>query len=434
MVRGSRAPVPRVLYGKVRADRREERAVRVLLLTQVLPFPPDSGPKIKTWNLIKWLAAAGHEITLASFVRGETERELTALRHYCRAVHAVPMRRGVLRDGGYLLASLLSGEPFVIRRDRRAAMHRLVERLGRATRFDVVHADQLNMAQYAAGVAGARTVLDAHNALWLLYQRMAAAAPAGPRRLLLQREWRRLREYEGRVGGSVDAVLAVSIEDRDALRTAMGGDVDIRVVPIAVDPTEVGVLARRPDADRLVHLGTMYWPPNVEGVRWFVERVFPLIRAVRPQVALDVIGARPPRALRALARPDSGVSVTGYVADPTPYLERAAAMVVPVLAGSGMRVKILNALAQGLPVVTTTLGCEGIAAQAGTHLLVADHPDDFAAAVLRVLGGAALADALAHNGRRLVETRYDYRQAYAPLAQVYERGEPHRPASARMRA
>jgi glycosyltransferase involved in cell wall biosynthesis len=429
-----RAPVPRVSYAKDCADRREERDVKVLLLTQVLPFPPDSGPKVKTWNLIKWLAAERHEVTLASFVRGESERELGALRRYCRAVHPVPLRRGALRDGCLLVASLASGEPFFIRRDRRRAMRRLVERLARETRFDVVHADQLNMAQYAQCVPGGFTVLDAHNALWLLYKRLAATASAGPRRRLLEREWRRLHDYEGRIGRAVDAVLAVSAEDRDALRAAMGADVDIRVVPIAVDPVEVGVLARRPDADRLVHLGTMYWPPNVDGVRWFVRSVFPLIRAARPDAAFDVIGARPPRAIRALARPGSGVRVTGYVDDPTPYLERAAVMVVPVLAGSGMRVKILNALAQGLPVVTTALGCEGIAAQAGTHLLVADHPDEFAAATLRVLGDRGLAETLARNGRRLIETRYDYRQAYAPLAQVYERAVHDGAAAARMQA
>ena len=142
--------------------------MKVLLLTQVLPFPPDSGPKVKTWNLIKWLGRR-HEVILASFVRGETARELEMLRRYCRAVHVVPMRRGALRDAGFLLASLALGESFLMRRDQRAAMQALVRRLARETQFDIVHADQLNMAH----VPGARTVLDAHNALWVLYRRLA---------------------------------------------------------------------------------------------------------------------------------------------------------------------------------------------------------------------------------------------------------------------
>ena len=407
--------------------------MNVLLLTQVLPFPPDSGPKVKTWNLIKWLARR-HDVTLASFVRGESERQLTPLRRYCRAVHAVPMRRGVLRDAGYLLASLVFAQPFLMRRDGRATMRRLVERLGRESRFDVVHADQLNMAQYAPLVPGASTVLDAHNALWVLYRRVAETAPRGARRWLFEREWRRLRAYEGQVGRSVDAVLAVSAEDRDALRDAMGTAAEITVLPIAIDTDEIAPLRRRPDADRIVHIGTMYWPPNIDAVRWFADAVYPRIRAARPSVGFDVIGAHPPAAIRALARPGSGIDVAGYVDDPTPYLERAAAIVVPVRAGSGMRVKILTALAQGLPVVSTTLGCEGIAVQPGVHLLVADDPVAFAAATLRLLGDRTEADQLGAAGRRLVVARYDYRQVYPLLERVYEHAVHRRAGPGRMRA
>jgi glycosyltransferase involved in cell wall biosynthesis len=393
--------------------------VNVLLLTQVLPFPPDSGPKVKTWNLIKWLARR-HDVTLASFVRRETARELDALRRHCRVVHAVPMRRGALRDAGFLAASLASGEPFLMRRDHRAAMQKLVQRLAAETRFDIVHADQLNMAQYAARVPGARTVLDAHNALWVLYRRLADRTPPGPRKWLLTREWRRLREYEGRAGRAADVVLAVSTEDRDALAEAMGSGRDITVLPIAVDVDEIRPLRRRSDADRIVHLGTMYWPPNVDAVRWFVEQVYSRVRAARPDVGLDVIGARPPREIRALAGRGSGIHVAGYVADPTANLERAAVVIVPVQAGSGMRVKILTALAQALPVVSTTVGCEGIAVEPGVHLLVADDPADFAGATLRLLGDRAAADQLGANGRRLMEDRYDYRQVYPPLDRIYE--------------
>lgn len=394
-------------------------AVRVLLLCQVVPFPPDSGPKVKTWNLLKWLGTQ-HEVTLVAFARGESARELDALRRHCRAVHTVPMHRGILRDAWFLAASLRSGRPWVIARDARRAMHRLVAGVASRTTFDVVHVDQLNMAQYASDVAGAFTVLDTHNALWVLYRRLAAAAPAGPRKLLLEREWQRLRAYEGEVGQRVDAVLAVSDADRAGLAEVIGADRPITVLPIAVDPDEFTLLQRAPDADRIVHVGTMFWPPNVEAVRWFLDTVWPRIRAARANAEFDIVGARPPRVLRAQAR-RSGAHCTGYIGDPTPYLRRAGVVVVPLLAGSGMRVKVLSALAQGLPVVSTTLGCEGIAVEAGRHLLIADTPAAFAEATLRLLGDRALADELGRNGRRLIETHYDYRRVYAGLDPVYER-------------
>jgi glycosyltransferase involved in cell wall biosynthesis len=225
----------------------------------------------------------------------------------------------------------------------------------------------------------------------------------------------------------------VSDADRDALRTAIGSEREIAVLPIALDPAEIAPVIRRADADRVVHVGTMYWPPNADAVRWFAEAIWPRIRAARPQAEFDVIGARPPRAVRALAAAHSGIRVHGYVDDPTPFVERAGAVVVPVRAGSGMRVKILTALAQGLPVVTTALGCEGIAVQSGTHVLIADDPAEFAAATLRLLADRALAEALGHNGRRLIESRYDYRQLYPALEGVYA-GAVHTPHTDRMRA
>jgi glycosyltransferase involved in cell wall biosynthesis len=378
---------------------------------------------VKTWNLLKWLAAEGHAVTLASFLRGESAGELDAVRRYCTAVHGVPIRRGRVRDVGFLLDSLATRQPFLMRRDRRTAMRRLVLRLAREVGFEIVHADQLNMAQYARLVPNADMVLDAHNALWLLYRRFAATMRRGPRRWLFEREARLLRDYEGEMGRAAKAVLAVSPADRAALAEVIGATARITVMPIAVDPEELPVIPRLAGADRIVHIGTMYWPPNADAVSWFLSDVYPRIHVAAPSIGLDVIGARPSRRLLAQAAALPGVRMVGYVADPTPYLERAGVMVVPLRAGSGMRVKILTALAQGIPVVSTTLGCEGIDVEPGTHVLVADSPAELAAATLRVLGDRTLAETLSRNGRRLIETRYDYRRVYAALRPIYAAAE-----------
>lgn len=389
----------------------------ILLLTQVLPYPPESGPQIKTWNLIKYLARH-HAVTLVSFVRGNAAAHVEPLLRYCRAVHTVPLRRGIARDAGFLLASLLGRQPFMIRRDERAAMRRMVATVAAAQPFDAVHADQLNMAPYALRVRAPLRVLDAHNALWLGYGRLAEQLSFGPRRALWARESRALKRYEGWCARQFDRVLAVSDADRRAIQEAAGEAVQIVVMPIAVDADEVRPIARRPDAERIVHLGTMFWPPNVDAVGWFADAILPLVRAERPQAGFDVIGARPPRAVRALAR-RAGIRVTGYVADPDPYLREAGAFVVPLRAGSGMRVKILTALAQALPVVATSIGCEGLEVETGRHVLIADSAGGFAAATLQVLGDRGLAEALGRNGRALIETTYDYRVAYQSLDRIY---------------
>jgi len=393
--------------------------MNVLLLTQVLPYPPDSGPKVKTWNVLKYLVRH-HTVTLASFVRGDQSAEVEYLKKYCRAVHTVPMTRNPVEDGLALARSLASGEPWMMVRDDRAAMRQLVDRLAAEKRFDVAHADQLNMAQYAARVRGARKVLDAHNALWLLYKRLWQTMGAGPKKWLLGRDWRLLKAYEGRLCREFDVVLAVSDEDKCALIEAMGRPREIAVIPIAVDTDEIPVVNRRADAQHLLHIGTMYWPPNIDGMQWFISEVYPAIRAQRPDVKLNVVGSRPPQELIDLNDKGLGINVTGYVKDPQPYLEQAGVFIVPLRAGGGMRVKILEALSRGLPLVTTTLGCEGIAVEHGKHVLIADTPEEFAQATLRLLADRALADELGRNGGQLIETTYDYRAACRPLDQLYQ--------------
>jgi len=394
--------------------------MNVLLLTQVLPYPPDSGPKVKTWNVLKYLAQH-HEVTLLSFVRGDQSEHARHLERYCQAVYTVPIERGAIRDAWHMGRSFLAGQPFMMLRDDRKAIRDLIDRLTAEQSFDIVHADQLNMGQYAERVPGAFKVLDAHNALWLLYQRLWQTMRPGLRKLLLGRDWRLLKEYEGRLCRQFDAVLAVSHEDKAALQEAAGQPVDITVIPISIDTDEVAVVGRDAEPRHILHIGTMYWPPNIDGVLWFAHEVYPLIRQQRPDVCFDIVGARPPQEIVALNGDSTGINVTGYVADPTLYLQRAALMVVPLRAGGGMRVKILNAMAQGIPIVSTTLGCEGIAVTSGKDILIADAPPEFATAVLSLLDDGDLANQISARGRRTVVKKYDYRTACCPLDDVYAR-------------
>lgn len=399
--------------------------MNVLMLTQVLPYPPDSGPKVKTYNVIKYLAQC-HRVTLVSFVRGDQSEPMCHLRRYCQAIYTVEMERGVVQDGLAMARSLLTKQPWMMVRDDRRAMRHLIDRLLAERRFDVVHADQLNMGQYAGRVPGAFKILDAHNALWLLYKRLWETTPVGPRKWLLGRDWRLLKAYEGRLVRQFDAVLAVSHEDKAALQQAAGQAVDIAVIPIAIDTGEVKMIKREAEPAHILHLGTMYWPPNIDAVKWFVHQVYPLIRQQRPDVQFDVVGARPPAELLALNDAGLGINVTGYVEDPTPCQRQAAVVVIPLLAGGGMRVKILNALAEGIPIVSTALGCEGIQVTPGKDILIGNAPEEFAAEVLRVLDNPALGNQLSANGRRLVEEMYDYRKACRPLDDVYARAASNR--------
>jgi glycosyltransferase involved in cell wall biosynthesis len=179
-------------------------------------------------------------------------------------------------------------------------------------------------------------------------------------------------------------------------------------------------VVRSTSSANILTVSTLFYPPNADGVRWFLREVFPLVKTEAPAATLSVVGPRPPKDIAQFAVHDpQSITVTGYVPDLLPYLEQAAVMVVPVRAASGMRVRILEALARGIPVVTTTTGVEGIAAVSDEHLLVADEPAAFAHAVARLLREPELGERLAHNGRRLVQEKYDWQAALPKLEEVY---------------
>lgn len=393
--------------------------MRVLLLTQVLPYPPDSGPKIKTYHVIKYLAQR-HRVTLVAFVRDTDKPEYIAhLKTLCERVITVPIQRAASRDLVFLGKSLLSGQPWMMLRDERPEMRAALAELAATSQFDIVHADQLNMGQYALPFPSGRKVLDLHNALWVLYKRMSEAqAFTNPMKYLLMRDWPLLKRYEAEMCRRFDAVTAVSEEDKAALIEA-GAPSAMTVIPIAVDLDSQPYIERQPKGPHIIHIGTMYWPANINAINWFLDAIYPLIKARLPEVRCTLIGARPPESIIERAKADPSLTVTGYVDDPLPYLQDASMMIVPLKAGGGMRVKILNALAQGIPMVTTTVGCEGIAVTPDKDILIADEPAAFAEASLRLLTDADLNQRISQNGRNMVMQRYDYREAVKPLDDVY---------------
>lgn len=396
--------------------------MKVLLLTQIVPYPPDSGPKVKTYYLLRSLAQH-HRITLVAFTRNEQEeRDAAALRDLCEEVHTVHLQRSRMRDMSALATSAFSQRSWLMERDNQPEMHAFLAKLVQKAQqsgqpFDLVHADQLNMAMFADRLPLPR-LLDQHNAVWTIFKRMAQQE-AGPKRLFLEREWRLLKRFEGDVCARFEAVTSVSEEDRQALFEAIGATRDMPVIPIAVDADREQPIPRMPNAQAVLSMATMMWPPNVDGVMWFAHEMYPLIRRAIPATRFFVVGQRPVAEVRALPEADASIEVTGYVADPKSYIAQSACLIVPLRSGGGMRVKILEALARGIPIVSTTIGYEGIDLEPGKHLLVADTPRDFAEAVLRLIREPDFGQELARQGRERLLERYDWRAVYPAMEAAY---------------
>lgn len=400
--------------------------MRILFLTQVLPFPLDAGPRVRAHYVLRHLLDSGHEVTLASFVRPDDTAEAEDhLRTLGLRLHTVPMRRSHVADLSHWLMSLPTPTPFLIARDRSRAMGRLLRRLVREHAFDAVHADQLWMIPYglrARRHAGAGTLLvtDRHNAVQRIPRMLAAGEPSRARAGALRLEAAKLRRYEKGLAPRVDRAVWVSESDRRVVEGPNGAR-GSRVIPICVDPDEWKPLASDRPRRRVTFVGGLHWPPNAAGVGWFLREVWPRVRGAAPDAELSVIGRVPEARAAELRRAAEGrgVEITGRVPDTAPYLRDTAAFVVPLLAGGGMRVKILDAWSRGLPVVSTPLGHEGIDAEPGRDLLVAEDAAGFADAVTTLLGDPALQDRLGRRGRRRIETSYDWRRRYRDWDDVY---------------
>ncbi len=403
--------------------------MKILFLTQVLPYPLDAGPKVRAYYVIRHLAQR-HEITLVSFVRAtDTPAALAHLQQSCTQLHTVPMPRSKWRDGYHLLRSLITNQPFIIARDwNRHMVARLQAIVATEGPFDAVHADQLWMAPYAQLVRQwqrepLRLVLDQHNAVFMIPERMAGDDPHPLKRALLALEARKLARYEAATCRQFDHVIWVTREDYAAVATEANGHGPIPndgIIPICGDVAEVPPVARQPTAQRITFVGGLHYPPNARGICWFAEQIFPQILAAAPNVVLTVIGKDPPAQLHQLGIPAANLDVPGFVADLDPFLAETAVFIVPLLAGGGMRVKIIDGWKWGMPIVSTTIGAEGIAAEPGENILIADTPATFAQATLALLQAPETANRLASAGRHWIEKRYDWRNVYRRWDMIYE--------------
>jgi glycosyltransferase involved in cell wall biosynthesis len=408
--------------------------MRILFLTPQLPYPLHQGTALRNFGLVRGVAQAGHEVWLLSFREpGQPELSETPLAGLCCEALTVPAppprsKTARLRD------LLLSHETDMARRLRSEPFRRVLLDLLACQLFDVIHVEGIEMAAYLPLIRStqpaAATLYDAHNAEHDLQRRVYQVDRAHPRRwpgaLYSLVQWRRLRRFERAACRAASHVLAVSPADAGALRRL--ARVPVTVVPNGID---VAGYARPPTAPlnlgpaALLFTGKMDYRPNVDAALWFADRILPRVRRAVPEARFFVVGQKPHPRLDRL-RGASGVELTGSVPAVEPYLHSAALYVAPLRMGSGTRFKVLQAMAAEVPVVSTTLGAEGIDATPGREITLADTAADFAQAVIALLGDAEQRRQLARAARALVESRYDWSVIIPRLLELYPtlRGAP----------
>ncbi len=386
--------------------------MRILWLKSDLLLPLDKGGKLRTWHLMRHLAKR-HEITYLAFATPDVRREqIEGMAEVAQSVEVVPRSdpaKGTLRFYADVARHLVDPLPYAVGKYRSRAFATRVHALVSGGDFQLVVCDFLVPAVNLRRRLPCPAVIFTHNVEAEIWRRYAETTTNPVSRLLYRAQHRRMLRFEGRTLARFDGVLAVSDADRETfhqLYPRVARD-RIHVVPTGVDTDFFTATPSAPASRSLVFTGSMDWLPNEDAMQFFCRDVLPLIRAAEPQTTVKIVGRTPTPAVVRLGA-EAGVTVTGRVDDVRPYIADAAVYIVPIRIGGGTRLKIFEAMAMGKAVVSTAIGAEGLPVQDGAHLVLAEEPRTFAAAVVRLMRDLDARRALERAAHRLVIEHYDW--------------------------
>lgn len=383
--------------------------------------PPDTGGKIRSYNILRQLAEH-HAITFFSFYAAHENDIHAELSQIFQSVVRIPLDLPQAKSGAELLDyvfHLFSREPYNLTKYCRPVVRDKLRALVQEEAFDVILCDFLAAAGVIPWDWPCPKVLFAHNVETAIWRRHYDVADNLFWKAVSWFEWKRTAAAERRYLQKADHVLAVSENDRDDFINFIDPQ-KVSVVTTGADTEYFQPSTETEMPNSLVFTGSMDWLPNEDGAFYFANEIFPLILRQAPDTTLCIVGRKPSRRLQDLASRVSNIQITGWVDDVRPYLRRRAVCIVPLRIGGGTRLKIFEAMSMAKAVVSTSIGAEGLPVNDGEHLLIADDPSTFAESTLQLLGNAAQRTRIGQTARQLVEENYGWATVSAGFAQVLE--------------
>ncbi len=397
--------------------------MRILWLKTELLHPVDKGGKIRSYNMLKELKR-DHFITYLALDDGSADvsaREQA--QEYCHELVCVPHhQREKFSKAFYaeLLFNLVSSFPYAIEKYESASMRRQIFERANQETFDVLICDFLAPAINVPRDLSCPSILFQHNVEAMIWKRHFEVQSNPIKKIYLRQQWRKMERFEREMCQRFDTVIAVSKEDSNQIREEYSVDA-VFEVPTGVDidfftPTGREVIEKH----NVVFTGSMDWLPNEDAIHYYTDQILPVIRRSLPNVTLTVVGRNPYPGLLELSRKDAAIVVTGRVEDVRPYMERAAAYVVPLRIGGGTRLKIFEAMAMEKAIVSTSVGTEGLPVTHGKELFIADTPEAFAAAVVDLLKNGPLARKMGQHARQAVSEKFGWNGVAKRFAEICE--------------
>lgn len=386
--------------------------MHILFLSRWFPFPPNNGSKIRIHNLLRGLSVH-HSVTLLSFVEPDETIDPDAASAVCESVKIVE-RKPFTPDSMRSRLAYLGITPRSMIDTFSPVMAHAIADMVETGNVDLVIASQVDMAAYRRYFRGVPAVFEEVEVGVLYEQFTRAQSPVQRWRFGLT--WAKHRHYLRSLFKDFNAVTVASHQERELLLDVVGGVPHIEVLHNCLNLTDYQDVHEPVLPDTLIFMGAFSYNPNYEAMVWFVGKVLPLIQSKLPNVHLTITGNHQNRPLP----PAKNVTLTGFVDDIRPLVARSWASIVPLHIGGGTRLKILESMALGTPVVATSKGAEGLAGHTGEHLLIADTPQAFADSVVQLLTDESLRKKLAANGLQLVRQKYDWQVTLPKLLQLIE--------------
>jgi len=382
-------------------------------------IPPDTGGKIRTFNLMRELNALC-DVTYLAFKHEDTPNTEPEIEG-CAAEIVTVHRPEEIKSGagfyGRVLRGMASPLPYMVQKYRCKEIVNHQRNFVSADQDSrVVLCDFLEMAENVDWSLPCPKVLFQHNVESIIWKRLSEAEDNPLKKAYFGFEYKRMAKYEAKICNQFDLVFAVSEEDKTQLREEFGVTTPIEIIETGVNtdffkPTH----EPKPVPGRLVFLGSMDWMPNIDGMKWFVSEVYDLVKEKYAEISLDIVGRRPGVEIKRLAQNDSSIRVLADVPDVRPHISESDLFIVPLRVGGGSRIKIYEAMAMDRPVVSTTIGAEGLPLTPDEHIAIGDTPAEFAAQIVQLLNDSEAKQHISNSGYRLVTENFQWKNVAVHL-------------------
>lgn len=384
---------------------------KVLFITNQLPYPPSTGGKIKSWNLVKYLSLH-FQLSICSLIKNEEKNDESKMLENLDLVFYYSEQLDIPRSASSLLKSYLKGITLNVFRNYSKSFRSIVDE--HLSTYDLVIVDHYDMYPYVLGNNKIKKILHQHNAEFCLWKRMGDLEWNPIKKVILLFEARRIKKAEIKYCKDADLVWAapndVEVLSNLGLENSkfeityhLGNDENLNRPDIEFEKTE----------ESIIFVGTQTWEANIDGLEWFLEKCWPRVIEKAPSAKIYIIGKNPSERVLKFARKFSNIIFTGFIEDLEIYFTKARVSIVPLRFGSGMKVKLLDSLFRGIPTVSTSVGAEGIEVMNDKHLFINDDPLEFADYILRLFSDTSLWEQFRDNSRVLAKNKYSWKSLLA---------------------